>query len=72
MAVCILTKTAGTEGSCLRISAALVVFFLIIPWTGAAMESGPVKVQVLEGEILPGQAAWYRIPGLNEGDTWIQ
>jgi hypothetical protein len=33
------------------------------------MENGPVKVQVLEGEIQPGQAAWYRIPGLNEGDT---
>lgn len=60
---------AGKKDFRFRILAALLVFLVLIPVTGAARSDGPAKIQVFDGEILPGQAIWYSIPGLTQGDT---
>ena len=69
MAVHICTKAAGNEGFCFRMLIILIVFLVLIPSTVTAISDGSVKVQVLDGEILPGQAIWYSIPGQMQGDT---
>ena len=60
---------ARIRKSCFRILTALLVFLILIPWTGATISGGAGKVQVLDGEILPGQAVWYSLHGLTQGDT---
>ena len=52
-----------------RMYALIIILLVTIQLAGAVLPDGAAQVQIIDGQILPGQSVWYTLPGMRGGET---